>query len=122
MPRSKNVDRDLKICELHRQGLRDSEIARELGVSRATVSRVLTPGPEQSPVVDLMRRIERLELEASLLAECMYWFSKIPSPWGQHLYQRVRSILCRWPTPLMHELYQNEKLDLHTGYIRSPER
>ena len=122
MARKRDLKRDAQIHELYRQGLSNAEITRRLDVSPPTVSRVLGPRLGQWTMREMVQRIEMLELEASLLAECAYWFSKVPSPWGQSLGQRIRDILSRWPTPKVRELYQNEKLELHTGYIRDPLR
>ena len=120
MPRHHDSKRETQIQELYRQGLSNAEIARRLNVSPPTVSRVLGPRPGQWSMEEIVRRIEILEKEASLLAECSYLFSKIPTPWGQSLGQKIKSILLCWPTPLVRELYMNEKLELHTGYERGP--
>ena len=122
MPRPRNLTREAQIQELFRQGLSNAEIARRLDVSPPTVCRVLGPRLGQWAMPEIIRRIEMIELEASLLAECAYWFSKVPTPWGQSFGQRIRDILSRWPTPLVQELYRNEKLELHTGYRRDPQR
>ena len=118
MARPRNLEREERILQLHRQGLSNAEIARRLDVSPPTISRVLGPRLGQWTMAEIVRRIEMIELKASLLAECAYWFSKVPTPWGQ----RIRDILSRWPTPLVQELYRNEKLELHTGYRRDPQR
>ena len=122
MPRKRDLNREAFIRELHRQGFSNAEIARRFDVSPPTVSRVLGPRLGQWTMTEIVQRIEMLELEASLLAECAYWFSKVPTPWGQSLGQRIRDILSRWPTPKVRQLYQNEKLELHTGYVRDPLR
>lgn len=122
MPRTRDLKRDAQIQELYRQGLSNAEIARRLNIWPATVSQVLGPRLGQWTVLEIVQRIEMLELEASLLAECAYLFSKIPNPWGQSLGQKIKSILLRWPTPKVRELYQNEKLELHTGYVQDPRR
>lgn len=122
MPRKGDLTRGACIQELHRQGLANAEIARKLNASRPIVSRIVGSSPGRLTVEEIKQRIEMVELEASLLAECAYWFSKVPTPWGQSFGQRIRDILSRWPTPLVQELYRNEKLELHTGYRRDPQR
>lgn len=122
MPRHHDLKREAQIRELFQQGVSNAEIARRLDVSPATVNRVLGPRLGQWTMAEIVRRIEMNELESSLLAECCYWFSKVPTPWGQSLGQRIRSILSRWPTPTIRELYQSEKLELHTGYVQDPQR
>jgi len=122
MATPRNLEREERILQLHRQGLTNAEIARKLNVSRPTVSRIVGPSPGRLTVEEIKQRIEMVELEASLLAECAYWFSKVPTPWGQSFGQRIRAILSRWPTPLVQELYRNEKFELHTGYRRDPQR
>lgn len=120
MSRDRDFKREAQIQELHRQGLPNAEIARRLNVSPTTVSRVAGSGSGRWSKEEVMQRIVDLELEASLLVECCHWLSKVPNPWGQSLAARIRDILSRWPTPMMWQLYQNEKLELYTGYVRDP--
>jgi Helix-turn-helix domain of resolvase len=123
MPRKRDLNREAQIQHsLYEQGVPKAEIARKLNVSPPTVSRVVGPSPGQWATAEIRRRIEMIELEASSLAECAFWSSKISIPWGQSLGQKIRSILSRWPTPQVQDLYRNEKLELHTGYISEPRR
>ena len=122
MPRKRDLNRGAQIQHLYEQGVSKAEIVRKLNVSWPTISRVVGPSPGKWTTEEIRRRIEMIELEVSLLAECAFWFSKISTPWGQSFEQRIRDILSRWPTPLVQELYRNEKLELHTGYRRDPQR
>lgn len=66
-----------------------------LDVSPTIVSPVLCPRLGQWTMVETVQRIEMIELEASVLAKCAFWFSKISPPWGLSLGQRIRDILSR---------------------------
>ena len=50
MPRKRDLNREAQIQHLYEQGVRTTEIARKLNVSRPTVSRVV--GPQPRKVVD----------------------------------------------------------------------
>ena len=124
MPRPGNAKRDARIKELYRMGLRNVEIARQLRTSQATVSRVLnlSSDPVEREIAQLQGRIDILELQNSLLAEGLFVLSTIRTTLGQSLFEKIKAILLRWPAPLFRERYANQKLELHTGYGRDPQR
>src|ERR1041385_8293238 len=111
MPRARNAKRDQRIIELFRQGLRNVEIAHQLRTSQATVSRVLnlSSDPIERELAQMWGRIESIELQNSLLAEGLFVLSTIRTTLGQTLFEKIKAILLRWPTPLFRERYANQK-------------
>jgi len=115
--REMDLNRHRSIRDLHSQGLRVREIARQIGVSASTVSRTLQVEPNRRRFADLMKRIEALEQRLDVAEhglrvcqQCLHIVATFAYQAGSQHRDRLLSVLQQWPGDYFRRLQMECKL------------
>lgn len=106
MPRTRDLEREKRIRELHKQGLSLREIAGAENVSLSTVYHALGPGTASELLVEnrmkaLGDRIRGLGEQLTLARDFMEIVVKMSAFVGFTFRDQLTPILRRWPQPMV---------------------
>ena len=112
-----DLKRDAQARDLRAQGLGVREIARQIGVSPSTVSRILQVEPNRQRFADLVKRIETLEQrvdtaehELRLCQQCLHIVARFAYQAGAQYRHNVLEVLQQWPGEYFRRLKIEGKL------------
>ena len=112
-----DLKRQGQIRALREQGLGVREIARQVGTSPSTVSRVLQLEPNRQRFAELVQRIESLERklettehELRLCQQCLHIVARFAYQAGAQYRQNLLEVLQQWPGEYFRRLKIEGKL------------
>ncbi len=105
-----DLKQEAHIHELKARGLGVREIARDVGVSPSTVSRVLTKEPDREQILDLISRVEMCEKKIALFQEALYLIHGAIGRVGPPYSHRMVDLFQRWPDDYFKKLHFAGKL------------
>lgn len=105
-----DLKQEAHIHELKARRFGVREIARQVGVSPSTVSRILTKEPDREQILDLISRVEMCEKKIALFQEALYLIHGAIGRVGPPYSHRMVDLLQRWPDDHFKKLHFAGKL------------
>ncbi len=98
MPKPFDLRREGQIRELRSHGLRIREIARQLGASPSTISRVLRRDVNREALKEVKNHLSLCDSKLSILEECVSVISDLCLQINRPTHrQQLNALLLKWP-------------------------